>query len=418
MEEMVLWKRNELEEYEALDEEEKVRLQKAASLLDLGYPEHSLIEVWNAAIHNLRRRVEAYSIDMFLAILNQNKGRNRYNKDGDSLPERWEGVDDILLIQCAKELGLLTSKAEKALSTIDWMRNHASAAHDSAECVTNADVMGLSMIICGNLFAAPMPELMHSPAVIIEAVKKGILTEEQIDLFKQQIVGYSNKEIQVLFGFFLNGIKNGEEPLYGNSKELFPSVWEKASDELRNKMGRDYYDYIFYPESDVNNEGDMNCRGRVYEMLVKVDGIRYVPEAGRIGIYKKLAGRLRSAKNTMYGWRMEEGAAVALQQVGPHVPASVFDEVYQEILRVYCGNYWGRSEAHTALDCFIFNVQIAEKLRIAKLFLYNDEVKEELSQVKPNAQAVSLLERIKDSLTVASNTAEIDRIIFEVKKLL
>ena len=41
----------------------------------------------------------------------------------------------------------------------------------------------------------PMPDPGHSPVGLIEPVKKSELTEEQKDLFIQQIEGYSNKLI-------------------------------------------------------------------------------------------------------------------------------------------------------------------------------------------------------------------------------
>ena len=32
-------------------------LRQARKLFDAGFPDHALLEIWNAAIHNLRRRV-------------------------------------------------------------------------------------------------------------------------------------------------------------------------------------------------------------------------------------------------------------------------------------------------------------------------------------------------------------------------
>ena len=106
-------------------------LDKASKLINLGFPEHSLLEIWNSGIHNLRRRVEAYSIDMFLSSISSMSGRKIYKKDGDTLSERWAGVDDENLIKGARQLGVLNKKAEKALEMIEWMRNHASPSHDS-----------------------------------------------------------------------------------------------------------------------------------------------------------------------------------------------------------------------------------------------------------------------------------------------
>ena len=114
---------------ETADEYEMAMISKANSLMKVGFPEHSLLELWNASIHNLRRRVEMYSIDIFLSTISSLNGRKTYKKDGDTLSERWAGVDDLILIEGATQIGVLNKKAGQSLSMIDWMRNHASPSH-------------------------------------------------------------------------------------------------------------------------------------------------------------------------------------------------------------------------------------------------------------------------------------------------
>lgn len=139
--------KNELLNYKTIDDDELIMMQKAGKLLELEFPEHSLLEIWNSSIYNLRRRVEAYSIDMFLSNISNVVGRKNYKKEGDSLSERWSGVDDAVLISGASQLGVINKKAGKALEMIEWMRNQASPSHDSDESVSSEDVMGLVVII-------------------------------------------------------------------------------------------------------------------------------------------------------------------------------------------------------------------------------------------------------------------------------
>lgn len=58
-----------------------------------------------------------------------------------------------------------------------------------------------------------------------------------------------------------------------------------------------------------------------------------------------------------------------------------------------------------------------KKLKIARLFLSNERVREELFQLKPKKVAVNLLNDIIDTLTVESHKAELQNIIDEVKKI-
>lgn len=415
MDEIILIEETEIAEYKSLDSNEQIMLEKASQLMNVKFPEHALLEIWNSAIHNLRRRVEAYSIDMFLSSISSMSGRKNYKMDGDSISERWANVDDENLIKGASQLGVLNRKAEKALEMIEWMRNHASPSHDSDDCVTQEDVIGLVLIIKKNLFELPMPDPAHSPVGMIEPIKKFELNEEQIELYIQQINEYSNKDIRMLFGFSMDVICKGEEPVYTNICALFPNIWEKATDDLKTNMGMKFHNYMFYQSSDSSD--DVNAKSRIYEMLIMVDGIKYIPESTRAVIYRKLAKNLHDAKDTVYGWAQEERAAKALAQAGTHVPSTAFEEVYQEILCVWCGNYWGRSCAYAILRAFIFDVPTQDKLKLARLFITNDRVKEELFQNKPNEVAVSLLNEIKASLNVTSHIVEIENIIDAVMKM-
>ena len=397
------------------DEDEQIMLGKADELMNLQFPEHSLLELWNASIHNLRRRIEMYSVDVFLSSVSSVIGKKAYKKDGDTLSERWCGVDDSILIDGAVQVGVLNKKAGKALNTINWMRNHASPAHDSEECVTKEDVWGLAILLKNNLFDLPIPDPVHSPVSLIEAIKINLLTEDQILLFREEIDSFSNKDIRTIFGYAMDAIAIGEQPAYDNVVVLFDNIWNKATEELKSNFGLRIHNYLFDPSEDKSV--DNAASNRLYEVLLKVRGIKYIPEITRANIYRKLARNLAVAKNTSYGWNLENAASKALKQVGVNVPSIVFEEVYQEVLSVWCGNYWGRSEAHNILREFVFELPAKKKVMVAKLFQSNERVKEELYQTRPKTAALLLLDEIKDSLQNNSQITELEMIINDVKKM-
>jgi hypothetical protein len=90
-----------------------------------------------------------------------------------------------------------------------------------------------------------------------------------------------------------------------------------------------------------------------------------------------------TAKNTPYGWADENAQARTLAQFGHPVPRLAAEEVYQEILGVYCGNYWGRSAAHSILQPFLDTLDITGIRLVANLFASNSRVQSELGNSKP-----------------------------------
>ena len=399
-----------------IDNEEKYYLIDAKELCEIKKYGHALISIWDASVHNLRRRIEAYSVELFTSAIKNEPGRKHYKKDGDTLADRWDEIDDALVITGAKTIGLLDSKAAKALEMINWMRNHATPAHDTNNPVGFNDVVAMALMLEDNLFRIPLPEPGHSIKAIIDPIKTDSLTEDALLQVGEQIKTSTQTEIRMLFSFMLDLIIKGEEPAWGNVNRLFPAVWAKAPDILRSTAGNKYNSLSLIPAQSLDSQ-TKDAKQRLLEVLINVKGIKYVPDATRAQLYGHAANLLAKAKNTSYGWQEEVRAAKTLDQLGPFVPSLAFVRVYQEILSVWCGNYWGRSPSYIFLQSFIDVLQTDRIRALAELFKTNERVREELYQERPKRFAISLLESLKNKLIINSHKNEIDDIISNIKAL-
>ena len=104
-----------VESYPHIDSKEIAMIQESRKLFDSGFYSYSLLSIWNAALNNLKRRVEAYSVELWCEVVKDEPGRKKYNKSGDTIAQRWEDVDDLTLIAGVTKLGLLNPKAGKSL---------------------------------------------------------------------------------------------------------------------------------------------------------------------------------------------------------------------------------------------------------------------------------------------------------------
>jgi hypothetical protein len=396
-------------------EEEAALLSEARNLFQDRYYDHALLDLWNASVLNLRRRVESYGIDLFMSVAKDEPGRRKYDPDGDSIQDRWAGVDDHVLVQVATKLGLLNKKAGKALEMIGWMRSHRSAAHGSDDKVGAEDVVAFGLLLQTNLFQQPFPEPGHSVGSLFDPVKADALNDDNIEMLIDQIRTMRPQDIKVAFGFMLDLLCKGEPPAFDNVKRLFPAVWERASDDLRKTAGLRYHTYMVNKKADDSADG--NARLRVLEFLIQVQGVKYIPDSARAVVYRHAAKSLAKAKDTAYGFSAEVSAAKTLAQLGSSVPSLAFDEVYQEILAVWCGNYWRRSAAFAVLQPFVDALGTEQIRTIARMFMSNERVRSELFQDKPQQQAIHLLEGLRTRLTIEAHRAEVDEAIESVKAL-
>ena len=411
----VLLDHTKYELFPVLDEKEQHFLSEASNLFRDEYYSYSLLAVWNAAVNNLRRKIEAYGVDLWQSVVKDEPGRKKYKADGESIPDRWEGIDDSVLILGASRLGLLNKKAGKTLEMINWMRNHASPAHGS-ECVAEKeDVAALVLLLQKNLFESPLPDPGQSVGSLFDPVKNNDLDLNQLKPLKDQIRSLRPQDLRICFGFMLDILCKGEQPGTNNVQSLFPIVWELANDTLRKVAGENYFSFTVAPESDDSK--DKGAKTRLLEFLIIVEGVHFIPDGARSALFRKAASQLAKAKDTSYGFSDELSAAKTLQQLGSCVPNIAFEEVYQEILAVWCGNYWRRSGAHNYLGDFIDSLTTDQIRSLARMFRENERVRDELYQSKPKAQAIKLLDELKEKLTIESHKNEIDHTKESIEEL-
>lgn len=405
-----------LNNFPVLIDEEKDLLTRAAELFHLNYCEYALLGVWNAAVSNLKRRVEAYGVDLWISVVQDESGRKKYDKDGDTLASRWEGVDDLVLVSGATKLGLLNKKAGKSLEMINWMRNHASAAHDTDHSVEPEDVVALTLILQRNLFEAPLPDPGHSVATLFDPIRSSTLTPEHEALLVDEIRALRPEDVRICFGFLVDLIVSDTEPGTTNAQTLFPVVWERSTEDLKKTAGIKYHALKFETDPALL-AANRNSRNRLLDLLTQVGGIKYIPDAARAQLYRHAANKLAEAKDSAYGWRDEDAAAKTLVQFGAHVPAVAFEEVYQEIISVWCGNFWGRSACFQLLRPFMDVLQTDQIRQVGRMFVRNERVRAELSQNNPKQRAVELLEHLEGRLTIETQKEELRQVIAEVRRI-
>jgi hypothetical protein len=77
-----------------LDGRELEYVDEAQRLFQGGFYSYSMLAIWNAAVNNLKRKVESYGVDLWSSIIKDEPGRKKYDKDGETIAERWSNVDD------------------------------------------------------------------------------------------------------------------------------------------------------------------------------------------------------------------------------------------------------------------------------------------------------------------------------------
>jgi hypothetical protein len=383
-----------------IDDDERSMITEAADLNEK-YPNHAIIDLWDASVHNLRKRVEIYSIEMFLSALNLQN--TEYNKDGTTIPERWRKIKDSSLIEGAYKLRLISEKTYTLLNAINNVRNNHSAAHETFDPVTSQEVICFAGLLFADLFEKPMPANVYIPKEVFEKLKNQ-QTETQLMAIAQTIASFDPQSISNLYGFAKSSIINGEKPIFQNISFLFPTLWQKFSDVERRDFGHTFAS--FFVDGEADQSKDKKAKERMFSLIVDVKGFADVPEQVMFGVYRNRINALSSAKDSMYGWGAEDAAAEELVRLGPNIPPACFDLFFSEYLRVYCGNVFGCSNASHILQPFMEALTEDEKVRVCGLFCGN--VLDELAWNRPKEKALSFLSEIKTQCKSDESKRKID----------
>ena len=387
-------------------EYEFAHFSRARELFELGYYGHCLLDLWAAAISNLRRKIEAYGIDLFEAIASELPGaRKKVRRDGDTVNERWAGVDDLNVIEGAQRLGIITKKAAQQLKNVNWLRSHASPAHPTDEIVEREDVTMAAVIVQRYVFSEDLPPPGFSVRDLIRPLKESDLTD-RFDIIKEQLDNLSNADRSAIVGVFTDLICRGEAPGLTNAEACFPVVWEQTTEDVKKRVGTRYH--TLWMDDSTDDSADGNAVSRLLDTLVRVDGVRYIPDPTRAVLFRRAATKLRKAKDSYYGWSEEEAVARTLIQLGTNVPDAAFLEVYREILAVWFGNFWGRSPADRTLRPFVDALSPKRIRDIVRLVTSDERVREELRQNKPKSRAREFLEDLKDRVVLESDKKLVD----------
>lgn len=379
--------------YKELAPSEMRQIEKAAKAFEAGLPDAALDYIWNATIQNLQRKVEAYGADIFLASFDGRKINLRRSQD--SLVDRWERVDAFDVLTGCQRIGLISRKGLKALELINWLRNHASAAHSTDEEVDEADLQIAYITITKEVFSKPLPEPAFDFKVVIEPLKTTDLAGDE-DRCKEIFGRFNQRDASTCLSMLVSLYLDDEPIGRQNAITIIPIVWPLASEEARRAVGQKHFEFHF--EVQLSSEAAPHgAAERVLEILKLVGGLRYIPDHLRGDMYRALAVRLAQAKDSFFGWDSEVAIAKEIMELGDlAIPDEAFDDLSLGIIRVCCGNQWGRSGAYYHLEPLreaLSEVQIEKWL---KLMESDRQVKEELTEKRPNKRALELIEDLKD----------------------
>jgi hypothetical protein len=309
-------------------------LTKFSVSVMVGLFDAALNFLWDEAILALRRLAVGIDLSYFFDTAEKREGyRSRLQTEEDL-----KLLDDFTLIDTCARVGLLTDVNRERLRHVNYMRNHASAAHPNQSELTGQEMVAwLSNCLRYAITAKPDHAVIATKQLLTN-VRGTLIPEKDIPVIASDFEKFTVERVDdllwTLFGIYVDPSQKAD--CRTNISKLAPHVWALSSEDRKFHVGARHEHFI--------KQADQQRKTFADEFLAHVNGQQYRAESVLVG---ELLDKLRSlhaahnALNNFYNeWPHAKSLASSLPVTGV-VPRAARLEWVKIITKCHIGNGQG-----------------------------------------------------------------------------
>jgi hypothetical protein len=306
-------------------------LSKFVSCVTIGLFDGAINFVWNETIESLRKLIIEFDLSYCLKVAEEVSKKYKNFSDAEDLQQ----IGDADLLEICYKIELISDVNLKRLQHVNYLRNHASAAHPNNNEVTGRELVAL-LENCVKFAINAKPE---KNALRINRLFKNILEnkikEQDITVVSNELGGLSKDRtesfLKQLFGVYMDEKK--EESIKSVILKIVPPLWEKASKSYKFEIG-DKYSYH-------QKHGESNLKDLVDKFLIAVNGVAYRGNDVNALEFRLLIEKLKDAHSGLDNYYSEPPAASNLRKFKENlglVPEQLRRNYVEAIVLCYIGN--------------------------------------------------------------------------------
>jgi hypothetical protein len=311
-------------------------LSKFTISVSMGMFDGALTFLWDEIVKELRLMIVEFDLDYFYKVAFEFSPRYKGLKIADEL----EAISEHDLLEICRRIGLLNEINHKRLETVNYFRNHASAAHPNEHELSGHELISMlencikyaihyefdgSVIQIKRLFNNIRSiRIKHDDmALIVSDLIK--LKAERLDDFVLSIFGLYCDDKQTI------DTKN-------NIENLVKQLWSATTEDLKYKIGLKFGYY--------RKHGESGKKQSVQKFLDIVEGNIYKDEDSLSEELRQKLGDLKSIHFMWNNFYNEYPHARNLEISLPNgnIPKSVLKEFVKVVTICYVGNGKGYKE--------------------------------------------------------------------------
>ena len=341
-------------------------LSKFSVSIMVGLFDAALNFLWDETILALRRLAAGIDLSYFFDTAEKRESyRSRLQTDEDL-----GLLDDFTLIDTCARVDLLTDVNRERLRHVNYMRNHASAAHPNQSELTGQEMIAwLSNCLRYAIRAKPDHAVIATNKLLTN-IRGILIPAKDIPVIASDLKKFTVERVDdllwTLFGIYVDPGQKAD--CRTNIARLAPHVWALASEDRKFQVGARHEHFI--------KQADQQRKTFADEFLVHVNGQQYRSEdvlAGELLDELRSLNAAHNAMNNFYNeWPHAKTLASSLPLSGV-VPRAARLEWVKVIAKCHIGNgqgYYGGvdTSADRFYQIYIAGFGEAEVVQFLRLF--------------------------------------------------
>lgn len=395
------------------NKEYKRDLEKIKFLLEHDKLEYAILNMWNIIVYNLQSKLEYLEKNYIRGFFKKNKiTKNDYNENYNTISERWQKIKSEDVINLSRKLKIIKDKnVENSIQRIQYFRNYFSEAHKNEK----NDINKHEKILFEDF------KKVINNLILNNVLFEKNITEKEIEIFVEDSNKIKNENFfndekinyLIIFSHFYNTIHeidiNTENEEENNSNYLkitqkikeLEKKWNIFKDEQKQYIYDIYFDVLKI--SNISNFDDL-VKNKNFLIFWRLNFFNKMGYLEKMNLFIKIIHLLKEAKQTWYSQYKETYLIFIMETIfAENIIAKkenfifdiFFEEIYETLLSVYCGNkYRPSDEVEKIKKIFIDILKKNQKIKLINLFRTNSFVQHELEHEKPNKRAIELVQNI------------------------
>lgn len=296
----------------------------------VGLFDGALNYLWDEIIRTLRNKIVSYDLRYFYSIAEQINPQYKKLEDESDL----QYISDHDLLQTLNRIKILDDYAFNTLNNMNYMRNHASAAHPNINELTGIKLA--SLLEDGIKYAITLEPDASSVTIkqLFDNIRTTEIPDDDFDEICKDLLRIPVERLDdfmvSIFGLYCD--KKSEDFVRKNVLEISKRLWEIITENTKYKIGSKYGYY--------RKNGFVDQKDLVNYYLETVGGIKYKDNDSIVADLLDKLSQLKSVHFQMNNFYNEYAYARDIEASLPKnsIPSTIRNDFVKTICLCYAGN--------------------------------------------------------------------------------